>query len=94
MANTIYTPTSVITKYCHDNDYTITDMSLEFCGAQNVKAWVEEKDGTTSILCVQHTPTMFEIFGYVANYTETFRTSFDFADVNTPPLVPNLAYTF
>ena len=92
MGNTFYTPSTVLTKYASDNDYTITNISLEFCERSSVKAWVTEKDGTTSLLCIQHTPTMFEIFGYNSNYTETFRTSFDFADVNTPPLMQNLAY--
>ena len=86
MANTFYTAQTVLKNFVADNDYTVTQQSMNFSGAKYSKMWVEEKDEVTSLLCCQRTRTMFEIFGYKSDYSEAFRTSFDYADVNTPPL--------
>jgi len=86
MSNTFYSAQSVLKNYVTDNGYTVTQQSMYFSGAKYSKMWVVEKNGVTSLLCCQRTRTMFEIFGYNSDYSEIFRTSFDYADVNTPPL--------
>lgn len=93
MANTFYSAQSVLVNFAASNGYVCTNMSLKWCGVKYCKMWVEEKEGVTSLLCIQHTRTAFEIFGYGSDYAEVFRTSFDYADVNTPPLAVETAYS-
>ena len=86
MANTFYSAQSVLVNFAASNEYVCTNMSLKWCGVKYSKMWVEEKEGVTSLLCLQLTRTAFEIRGYGSDYAEVFRTSFDYADVNTPPM--------
>ena len=63
--NTVYTPFEVLKHYVTvTKGLTITSYAprvrLRVC-----KVWVAENEGGfVSFTCLQHTPTMFEIFGY------------------------------
>lgn len=54
--------------------------------------WVAENDGGYShFICEQLSRTQFQIWAYDGEYAEIERTSFDYADVNTPPDLQSLS---
>lgn len=91
--NTEYSAFDVLKKYATDNGYEITNFSLTTdCYPDGVQFWTEPHNNVVNLVCRKLGLTQFFIWGYDSNYTEVFRTSYNFADVNTPPLSHQSAY--
>lgn len=91
--NVEYSAFDVLKTYCTNNDYNVTNFSLTSdCYPDGVQFWVEPKGGVVNLVCRKLGATQFFIWGYNSEYTEVFRTSFNYADVNTPPLSHQSAY--
>lgn len=92
--NRYYTAYGVLKKFIDDHSYVISNFDLIKQATDRVIIWVEDNTGSiegvtdsehiTHFVCVKLSPTQFEIWGYLGNYSQAYRTSFDFADVNTP----------
>nr|DAX02407.1 MAG TPA: hypothetical protein [Caudoviricetes sp.] len=86
--NTFYTSFSVLKSFIHKEGLTIVNFSLIEQAADRVTIWVEDNDkGYTHFTCIKMSCTQFIIFGYNNNYEQILVTGYDFADVNTPPLL-------
>lgn len=93
-SNRYYTAYGVLKKFIDDHSYVISNFDLIKQATDRVIIWVEDNTGSidgvtdsehiTHFVCVKLSPTQFEIWGYLGNYSQAYRTSFDFADVNTP----------
>lgn len=91
--NTEYSAFDVLKKYATDNGYEVTNFSLTTdCYPDGVQFWVAPHNNVVNLVCRKLGLTQFFIWGYDSNYTEVFRTSYNFADVNTPPLSHQSAY--
>lgn len=84
--NTVFGVFTVLKDYVtKTKELTITAYAPRVC-LNTCKVWVAENaGGFVSFTCIQRTPTLFEIFGYNGEYQQIEQTSFDFADVDTPP---------
>lgn len=90
---TEYSAFDVLKSWCTTNNFTVTNFSLTTdCYPDGVQFWVEPKDNIVNLVCRKLGDTQFFIWGYNSSYTEIFRTSFNYADVNTPPLSHQSAY--
>lgn len=85
--NTFYTAFSVLKRYIEEVqeltpvNFTSTQLN------ERCIIWVEDNDrDLTHFICEKHSPTHFVIYGYDNEYTQAVFTSYDYADVNTPPL--------
>ncbi len=84
--NTFYTAFSVLRNYIDALNLTVEIFSLAENAPDSVVIWVEENDrNITHLVCIKMSCTQFLIWGYGNNYEEVLHTSFDYADVNTPP---------
>lgn len=84
--NTFYTAFSVLKHYIKSLNLSIANFSLAENAPDRVVIWVEENaQGITHLVCIKMSCTQFLIWGYGNNYEEVIHTSFDYADVNTPP---------
>ncbi len=84
--NTFYTAFSVLRHYIEALNLTVANFSLAENAPDRVVIWVEENDrNITHLVCIKMSCTQFLIWGYGNNYEEVLHTSFDYADVNTPP---------
>ncbi len=90
--NTFYTAFSVLKHYIESLNLSIANFSLAENAPDRVVIWVEENEkGITHLVCIKMSCTQFLIWGYGNNYEEVIHTSFDYADVNTPPnLAPDV----
>lgn len=90
--NTFYTAFSVLKHYIESLNLSIANFSLSENLPDRVVVWVEENEqGITHLVCIKMSCTQFLIWGYGNNYEEVIHTSFDYADVNTPPnLAPDV----
>lgn len=89
--NTFYTAYNVLKKYISEQGLEIVNFSLIKQAPDRVVIWVEDNDkGITHYVCVKMSCTQFLIWGYDNNYEEKISTSFDYADVNTPPLLERI----
>jgi len=97
--NRYYTAYGVMKKFMEDNGYVITNFSLIKQAVDRVIIWCETGYGRildingnevpnsnqiTHFVCIKLSPTQFQIWGYLGNYSQCYSTTFDFADVNTP----------
>lgn len=84
--NTFYTPFQVLKHYVTEvKELSITNFAPR-ATLRRCVMWVAENDsGFTHFVCEQLSRTQFVIWGYGNDYAEIERTSFDYADVNTPP---------
>lgn len=93
MSNTFYSAFDVLKKYITDSGYSVTNFSLVFQSPDHVTMWVAENaQEITHFVAQKISPTQFLIWGYGENYAERLSTSFDFADVNTPPISHSSIY--
>ena len=85
--NTFYTAFSVLKKYVEEvQELTPVNFTATEINSRCV-IWVEDNEqGLTHFICEKHSPTHFVIYGYDNEYTQAVQTSYDYADVNTPPL--------
>ena len=85
--NTFYTAFSVLKRYVEEvQKLTIVNFTATQLNKRCI-IWVEDNDqGITHFICEKHSPTQFIIYGYDNDYTQVVQTSYDYADVNTPPL--------
>lgn len=91
--NTIYTPLSVVKKYCEDNDFEINAISNLSQSPEFISVFLAPNESETAkIVCLQTSPTQFLLWTYGNDYAQKVATSFDFSDVNTPPLETSRAY--
>lgn len=85
MANTFYTAFSVLHDYIEKQGLTVVNFAMNDCSPDHVVMWVTENGaGITHFTCDKISPTQFLLFWYGSDYAEIGRTSFDYADVNTP----------
>ena len=84
--NTFYTPFQVLNHYVTEvKNLTVTNIAPRVY-PQSCAIWVAENEqGITHFICRQLSRTQFVIWAYDNNYAEIEVTSFDYADVNTPP---------
>lgn len=85
--NTFYTAFEVLKRYIETvQELTIVNFTLKHMTNRCV-IWVADNDqDITHFICEKHSPTNFIIYGYDNNYAQVVQTSYDYADVNTPPL--------
>ena len=85
--NTFYTAFEVLKRYIETvQELTIVNFTLRHL-ANRCVIWVADNDqNITHFVCEKHSPTQFLIYGYDNNYEQVVQTSYDYADVNTPPL--------
>lgn len=93
-SNRYYTAYGVLKQFLDKHNYVISNFDLIKQATDRVIIWVEDDSGSidnvensthiTHFVCVKLAPTQFEIWGYLGDYTQCYRTSFDYADVNTP----------
>ena len=85
--NTFYTAFSVLKRYIEEVQ-ELTPVNFTSTEIYNrCVIWVEDNDrNLTHFICEKHSPTHFVIYGYDNEYTQVVQTSYDYADVNTPPL--------
>lgn len=91
MANTFYTCMSVLQAYIKAHNWSISNFTLENQSPNRVAVWLDENpEGVTKLVCYKVSLTQFIIWAYNSNYEEikALSTSFDYSDVNTPPLEP------
>lgn len=92
--NRYYTAYGVLKKFLDEHSYEISNFDLIKQATDRVIIWVADNTGSipnvtdsehiTHFVCVKLAPTQFEIWGYYGDYSQAYRTSFDYADVNTP----------
>ncbi|MBP5362729.1 MAG: hypothetical protein J6Y71_06905 [Ruminococcus sp.] len=85
--NTFYTAFEVLKRYIETvQELTIVNFTLKHMTNRCV-IWVADNDqDITHFICEKHSPTHFVIYGYDNDYAQVVQTSYDYADVNTPPL--------
>lgn len=85
--NTFYTAFEVLKRYIETvQELTIVNFTLKHMTNRCV-IWVADNDqDITHFVCEKHSPTHFVIYGYGNDYAQVVQTSYDYADVNTPPL--------
>ena len=85
--NTFYTAFSVLKRYIEEvQELTPVNFTSTQINERCI-IWVEDNDrDLTHFICEKHSPTHFVIYGYDNEYTQAVFTSYDYADVNTPPL--------
>lgn len=86
-SNTYFSAYQVLKRYITDTmELTPVNYSTRsrYCYCT---MWVEQNDSNIShFICEKKSPTQFLIWWYDNDYKELGRTSFDYADVNTPRL--------
>lgn len=92
--NRYYTAYGVLKNFLDTHNYVISNFNLIKQATDRIIIWVEDNSGyiegitdsehITHFICVKLAPTQFEIWGYLGDYSQCYRTSFDYADVNTP----------
>ena len=91
MANTFYTAFSVLKEYITKQGLEIINFAMQDCSPDRVVMWVTENGaGITHFVCMKVSPTQFLLWWYGSDYAEIGRTSFDYADVNTPGSIQNV----
>ena len=90
MSNTYYSPFTVAKNYCDANNLTISNYGLFGSSPNYIYMFVETNSKNISnIVCLKNSATQFLIWTYGNDYTEISRTSYNYADVNTPNLQNN-----
>ena len=90
MSNTYYSTFTVAKNYCDANNLTISNYGLFDCSPNHIYMFVETNSKNISnIVCLKNSATQFLIWVYGNDYTEISRTSYNYADVNTPNLQNN-----
>lgn len=89
MSNTFYSCFSVLEMICRQRELSIVNVSLQDYSPDRVAVWVAENEQEiTSIICLKVSPTQFLVWFYGNEYEQVESTSYNFADVNTPPIIP------
>ena len=92
MANTFYTAFSVLKDYITKQGLEIVNFAMQDCSPDRVVMWVTENGaGITHYVCRKVSPTQFLLWWYGSDYAEIGRTSFDYADANTPSSIRSVS---
>lgn len=92
MANTFYTAFSVLKDYITKQGLEIVNFAMQDCSPDRVVMWVTENGaGITHYVCMKVSPTQFLLWWYGSGYAEIGRTSFDYADANTPSSIQSVS---
>ena len=90
MNNTYYSAFTVAKNYCDANNLAISNYGLIDSSPNYIYMFVETNSKNISnIVCLKNSATQFLIWAYGNDYTEISRTSYNYADVNTPNLQNN-----
>lgn len=90
MGNTYYSAFTVAKNYCDDNNLTISNYGLIDSSPNYIYIFVEiNNKNISNIVCLKNSATQFLIWAYGNDYAEISRTSYNYADVNTPNLQNN-----
>ena len=90
MSNSYYSAFTVAKNYCDTNNLTISNYGLFDSSPNYIYMFVETNSKNISnIVCLKNSATQFLIWAYGNDYTEISRTSYNYADVNTPNLQNN-----
>lgn len=95
MGNTYYNCMSVLQAYIKAHNWSISNFTLENQSPNRVAVWLDENpENVVKLVCYKVSLTQFIIWAYGSDYAEIkqYTTSFDYSDVNTPPLEPVYPY--